>query len=64
MTQKFQKALVEVLRDQLLNQKIVHIHGLGSFRVDHKKQYTTKTEEGKSVIMPPRDVIIFTSEKK
>lgn len=63
MTKKFKKAFVTVLREQIINQNQVFIDGLGSFHVEHKKQYTTKTEDGRTVIMPPKDEIIFTSEK-
>ena len=62
MTKKFEKSLVSLLREQLLSNKTVHLEGIGSFHVQHKKQSTIKNESGKTVLLPPKDVVIFTKE--
>jgi nucleoid DNA-binding protein len=62
MTKKFEKSLVSVLREQLLSNKTVHLEGIGSFRVQHKKQSTVKNELGKTVLLPPKDVVVFSKE--
>jgi nucleoid DNA-binding protein len=62
MTKKFEKSLVHVLREQLLNSRTVQFDGIGSFRVEHRKQTTVRNESGKTVLMPPKDVLIFSRE--
>ncbi|HAC15730.1 MAG TPA: hypothetical protein DCE78_07275 [Bacteroidetes bacterium] len=62
MTKKFEKGLVHVLREQLLSNKTVAFDGIGTFHVEHKQQTTRKESDGKTVILPPKDVLIFKSE--
>jgi len=62
MTKKFEKGLVHVLREQLLSNNTIHLEGLGSFHVEHKKQTTVKSDDGKTVVMPPEDVVVFVSD--
>ena len=62
MTKKFEKGLVHVLREQLLSNKTIVFEGIGSFHVEHKQQTTRKESSGKTVILPPKDVLIFKSE--
>ncbi len=62
MTKKFEKSLVHVLREQLLSGRTVHLEGIGSFHVEHRKQTTVRDESGKTVLMPPKDVLVFSKE--
>ena len=62
MTKKFEKSLVHVLREQLLSGKTVQLDGIGTFQVVHKKQSTIRIESGKTVLMPPKDVLVFSRE--
>jgi nucleoid DNA-binding protein len=64
MTKKFEKGLVYVLREQLLSNKTIVFHDIGTFHVEHKQQMTRKESNGKTVILPPRDVLIFNSMDK
>lgn len=64
MDQVFEKALTAVVRKHIMQQNQVFIDGLGSFRMEHVKQSTSKGKNGKTVINPPRDVIVFTPEKE
>lgn len=54
-------AFKEVLREQFIDKNDVHIEGLGRFSVKHQKQYQKKFENGKVVLMPPKDVLEFKS---
>lgn len=62
MTKKFEKSLVYVLREQLLSNNTVQLEGIGSFHIEHIKQTTTKNDSGKTVLQPPKDVVVFTNE--
>ncbi len=62
MTKKFEKSLVHVVRELLLDGKTVHFDGIGSFHIEHKKQTTQSDTSGKTVLMPPKDVLIFVNE--
>ncbi len=54
-------AFKEVLREQFVKKNDVDIDGLGLFSVKHQKQYQKKFENGKVVLMPPRNVLEFKS---
>lgn len=54
-------AFKEVLREQFVKKNDVDIEGLGLFSVKHHKQYQKKFENGKVVLMPPRNVLEFKS---
>jgi nucleoid DNA-binding protein len=64
MTKKFEKGLVYVLREQLLSNKTIVFDDIGTFHVEHKQQMTRKESNGKTVILPPKDVLIFNSMDK
>lgn len=63
MTKKFEKGLVTTLRELLLAEQQVAIKGLGVFRVEHQKQSTKRMPDGKTILLPPRDVVIFNGEE-
>ncbi len=62
MDENFEKALVNLIRNQLLENKQVTIEGLGTFRMQHQKQKVGKNALGRQVVYPPKDVVVFTSE--
>ncbi|SMO36900.1 HU family DNA-binding protein [Fodinibius sediminis] len=62
MDQDFLQAFVEVVREQIARKNKVKIEGIGSFRVEHKKQYQKQYDNGRVVMMPPRDTISFKPE--
>lgn len=64
MNDSFRKGLISVLRDQLHSKKTVEIEKLGSFKSIHIKQYQKPEPDGRVVLMPPIDYILFTPEKK
>lgn len=64
MDQEFIQAFVEVVREQMTRRNSVQIEGVGSFRVEHQKQFQKQYENGRVVMMPPEDTISFTPEKQ
>lgn len=64
MERVFDKALTAVIRRQVMENNQVSIEGLGTFRLEHKKQSTSRGADGKSVVNPPQDIIVFTPEKE
>lgn len=63
MEQEFIQAFREVLREQILRRNEVKLDGLGVFRFEHRNQYQKQHEDGRVVMMPPRDTITFSREK-
>jgi nucleoid DNA-binding protein len=64
MNDTFRKSLITVLRDQLHQKRTVELEGLGTFKSIHIKQYQKPEPDGRIVLMPPIDYILFTPEKK
>ncbi len=64
MDQEFLHAFVEVVREQIAQRNSVRIEGVGSFRVEHRKQFQKQYDNGRVVMMPPKDTISFTPEKQ
>lgn len=64
MDQEFLQAFVEVVREQMTRRNSVQIEGVGSFRVEHRKQFQKQYDNGRVVMMPPQDAISFTPEKQ
>lgn len=64
MDNTFIKAFSEVIREEVTRKNEVRIDGLGSFKVDHQKQYQKQFKNGRVVMMPPKDTITFTPENK
>ena len=62
MEKQLIKALRETMREELLRQHAIEIDGLGRFEAVHKEQHQKRTEDGKTVMMPPQDRIVFTPE--
>lgn len=63
MDQHFLQAFAEVIREQLARKQEVVIDRLGVFECSHQKQFQQQYDNGKVVMMPPEDRIIFSAEK-
>lgn len=53
-----------VIRDQIIMKNSVEIDGLGTFKAVHKNQKQEKRADGTNIMVPPKDVIEFTAERK
>ena len=62
MEEQFLKAFTDIVREQVARKNKVQIEGIGSFRVEHKKQFQKQYDNGRVVMMPPKDMIRFTPE--
>lgn len=63
MDQEFLGALAEVIREELTKKNEVTIDGLGVFKPEHQKQYQQQFDDGRVVMMPPKDKITFIPDK-
>jgi nucleoid DNA-binding protein len=64
MDKQFIKALRETVREELIQQNDVEITGLGLFKAVHEEQRESKNDDGVVVMLPPKDRIVFTPDKK
>ncbi|QXD15362.1 HU family DNA-binding protein [Rhodocaloribacter litoris] len=55
------RALADILREALVRGESVHVPGLGTFEVRHQPSQVME-EGGLSVVLPPRDVVVFKPE--
>ena len=62
MEEQFLKAFTDIVREQVARKNKVQIEGIGSFRLEHKKQFQKQYDNGRVVMMPPKDMIRFTPE--
>lgn len=62
MDQEVVEALAEVFREEIVKKKSIEIEGLGAFRHEHIRQHQQQFDNGKVVMMPPRDQIKFIPE--
>lgn len=49
----------EVIREQVAENNLVQLDGVGEFRKVHQKQQEKKYEDGRVVLLPPKDTIEF-----
>ncbi|MGF1670338.1 MAG: HU family DNA-binding protein [Balneolaceae bacterium] len=64
MEKIFIKAFKETIREEIIKNNTVQIEGFGRFEKEHQNQRQKKFENGKIVLLPPCDKIIFSSEIK
>lgn len=64
MGQQILGALTEIIREELARKNEVTIDGLGIFKSEHQKQYQKQFDDGRVVMMPPKDKITFIPDKK
>lgn len=60
---KAEQEIVTLLAGQLKKHGQVQINGLGTFSITHQKQEQQQDNDGRIVMKPPADVIVFTPEK-
>lgn len=64
MDQDILGVLTEIIREEVTKKNEVVIEGLGVFKSSHQKQYQKQFDDGRVVMMPPKDEIIFVADKK
>ncbi len=62
MNKQFLKAFSEVVRREVAQKNEVQLEGVGAFRYRHQKQFQKQFENGRVVMMPPKDTISFIPE--
>ncbi|MFO7845192.1 MAG: HU family DNA-binding protein [Balneolaceae bacterium] len=62
MEPEFIKGFTQVIKEQLVKNNRVSIEGLGEFRKVHKTQEQKKLDDGRVMMMPPKDTIEFKPE--
>ena len=62
MDQTFLKAFAEVVKEQVSQKNSVQLEGLGVFQLKHQKQYQQQFDNGRVVMMPPKDQIVFKED--
>jgi len=62
MEKIFIKAFKETIREEIINNNTVQIDGFGRFEKKHQNHRQKKFENGRIVLLPPRDKINFSSE--
>ncbi|MEX0994019.1 MAG: HU family DNA-binding protein [Balneolaceae bacterium] len=64
MNTTFIKAFKEAIREEIIKKNTVALEGLGRFEVIHQKQHQKKLDDGQVLMVPPRDVVVFTPENR
>lgn len=64
MEERFIQAFSEVIKEGVANRQEIKLEGLGKFSFNHQKQFQQQFDDGRVVMMPPKDTITFTPEKK
>ena len=59
-TEHVAKALAEVIREALIRNEKVDVHGLGTFEVTHHSSREEEAPDGRLLLQPPRDVVDFS----
>jgi len=54
----------EVVREQVAENNHVQLDGVGEFRKVHQKQREKKYDDGRVVLLPPKDIIKFKPDLK
>ena len=62
MDDEFLQAFAEVIRKQVAHRCEVELPGVGVFKAEHQKQYQQQYQDGRVVMMPPKDTIQFTAD--
>lgn len=64
MEESFLKAFADAIKEGVVTHREVSLEGLGKFTFSHRKQFQQQFEDGRVVMMPPKDTIGFTPDKK
>jgi nucleoid DNA-binding protein len=62
MDKEFLKAFSEVIREEVAQKNDVQLEGVGRFEFEHQKQFQKQYDNGRVVMMPPKDTITFVPE--
>ncbi|WP_340103438.1 HU family DNA-binding protein [Rhodohalobacter sp. 8-1] len=62
MEPQFIKSFIQVVKEQIVKENRVQIDGLGQFHKVHQTQTQKKLDDGRVVLMPPKDKIEFKPE--
>lgn len=54
--------LAQYVQEQLLQGETMHVPGLGAFSVEHRSSEVVQHPDGRSVMKPPADEVVFTPE--
>ena len=54
--------LADIVRDALTRGETIHVPGLGTFGVEHRSSQIEEQPDGKVVMRPPRDAVVFSAE--
>jgi nucleoid DNA-binding protein len=60
MDEAFLRAFSEVVRQQVAHKHEMDLEGIGTFKPIHKNQYQQQYQDGRVLMMPPKDTIKFT----
>ncbi len=60
---KIAQRIIAILTGHLKKHQQVQINGLGTFAVEHQKQAQKQEKDGRIIITPPADVLVFKSGK-
>ncbi len=61
--ERLKKTLAEVVRDALIQGDDVAVPDFGVFRVENQPSEITKDENGRIVMRPPRDTVVFDPDE-
>ena len=64
MDSEFLKAFSEIVREELARKNKIQLDGVGAFKLEHQKQFQRQYENGRVVMMPPKDTITFIPENQ
>jgi nucleoid DNA-binding protein len=53
------RAFGEVIRDRLMRRDATTVPGLGTFEVLHHPSRVAETDDGRRLLRPPTDVVVF-----
>ena len=59
MTKDFLQAFGITIRDQIIMKNSIEVEGLGVFSAEHTSQKQEKRADGKTIMLPPKDSILF-----
>jgi nucleoid DNA-binding protein len=62
MDKQFLKAFSEVVREEVARKNEIELEGIGRFQFEHQKQFQKQYDNGRVVMMPPKDTITFVPE--
>lgn len=63
LDREFIEAFSEVVKEQVSRKRTIELQGLGTFEFEHRKQHQKQFDNGRVVMMPPKDTIRFIPEQ-